>query len=417
MQTPAVHLIGDSALVPDLARAADRALAGLPPGTAAVHLREKALAGGGQVRLASALREVTRAHGQLLLVNDRLDVAVLTGADGVHLPSAGVPPRDARSLLGAGALVGVSCHSVDDVRRARAGGADYATFGPVFDTPSKRAYGAPVGLAALAEAARLGLPLVALGGIDLSTAASAREAGASGVAAIRAWLVADDSAAAVRALAGLGQGRRDHGGEMGHGHEGHRGRHGNPEDVDAYVAKMLDPDRDGWQRPDALLAALGVRTGLRVCEIGAGPGYFTARLSRAVGPSGRVTAVEVAPEILARLREHVEPLGNVEVVHGDDGDPRLDPAARFDLVLIVNTFHHFPDGAGYLARLREHLALGGRLVNVDFHPGELPVGPPPEHKVPKEEFVAAARSAGLEVVGEETFLPHQYVLVLAPGRR
>jgi SAM-dependent methyltransferase len=279
-----------------------------------------------------------------------------------------------------------------------------------------------VGLTALAGATRLGLPLVALGGIDLSTAARARAAGASGVAAIRAWLAAEDPAAAVRALAGLEppEGRAaptHHGGEMGHGHEGHHGRHGNPEDVDAYVAKMLDPDRDGWQRPDALLAALGVRPGLRVCEIGAGPGYFTARLSRAVGTSGRVTAVEVAPEILARLREQVESLGNVEVVHGDDRDPRLDPAARFDLVLVVNTFHHFPDGADYLARLREHLALGGRLVNVDFHPGELPVGPPPEHKVPKESFVAAARSAGLEVTGEETFLPYQYVLVLAPGRR
>jgi thiamine-phosphate pyrophosphorylase len=203
MRSPAVHLIGDAALVPDLVAAARRALAGVPPGAAAVHLREKALGGRALLALARALREATREAGQLLLVNDRLDVALLAGADGVHLPSAGVSPGDARALLGPAALVGVSCHSADDVRRARDGGADYATFGPVADTPSKRAYGPPVGLAALADAARLGLPLVALGGVDVATAAAARAAGAAGVAAIRAWLCAADPASAVRALAGL----------------------------------------------------------------------------------------------------------------------------------------------------------------------------------------------------------------------
>jgi thiamine-phosphate pyrophosphorylase len=133
-------------------------------------------------------------------VNDRADVAVAAGADGVHLPSAGIPPAEARRLLGPGRLVGVSCHSAADVRRAAEGGADFATFGPVFETPSKRAFGPPPGLPALADAAALGLPLVGLGGIDPANAASVRRAGACGVAAIRAWLSAPDPAAAVRAL-------------------------------------------------------------------------------------------------------------------------------------------------------------------------------------------------------------------------
>ena len=133
-------------------------------------------------------------------MNDRLDVALACGADGVHLPSAGVPPADARRLLGPGALIGVSCHSEADVLRAREGGASYATFGPILDTPSKRAYGAPVGLDALRGAVRLGLPLVALGGVDARSAPLARAAGAHGVAAIRAWLLGTDPAAAVRAL-------------------------------------------------------------------------------------------------------------------------------------------------------------------------------------------------------------------------
>jgi thiamine-phosphate pyrophosphorylase len=140
-------------------------------------------------------------RGQLFLVNDRLDVALAALADGVHLPAAGIPPGDARRLLGPAALVGVSCHSSDDVRRARDAGASFATFGPVFDTPSKRAYGPPLGLSALREAATFGLPLVALGGVDASRAPAAFAAGAVGVAAIRAWLEGADPAASVRALA------------------------------------------------------------------------------------------------------------------------------------------------------------------------------------------------------------------------
>jgi thiamine-phosphate pyrophosphorylase len=200
MDVPVVHLITDRRLAPDLASRAEAALRGLPPGTAALHLREKDLGGRDLLRLARVLRAACRASGQRFLVNDRLDVALACGADGVHLPSSGVPPADARRLLGPGALVGVSCHSEADVRRALDGGASYATFGPVHDTPSKRAFGPPVGLEALRAAARLGLPLVALGGIDARRAGQARAAGAHGVAAIRAWLEGPDPAAAARDL-------------------------------------------------------------------------------------------------------------------------------------------------------------------------------------------------------------------------
>lgn len=200
MEVPVVHLITDRRLAPDLLARARAALAGLPPGAVALHLREKDLGGRALLELARALRQACHAAGQRFLVNDRLDVALAAGADGVHLPSAGVPPGDARRLLGPSALVGVSCHSEADVRRALAGGASFATFGPVYDTPSKRAFGPPVGLAVLRAAARLGLPLVALGGVDAARAAEVRAAGARGVAAIRAWLVGGDPAEAVRAL-------------------------------------------------------------------------------------------------------------------------------------------------------------------------------------------------------------------------
>jgi thiamine-phosphate pyrophosphorylase len=200
MGLPVVHLLTDRHLAPDLAARADAALAGLAPGTAAIHLREKDLGGRELLALGRALSAVCRARRQLLLVNDRVDVALAAAADGVHLPAAGMSPADARRLLPPGALVGVSCHSVADVARARDAGASYAFLSPIFDTPSKRAYGPPIGIDALRAAALLGLPLVALGGVTPERAPALRAAGAGGVAAIRAWLAAPDPAAAVRAL-------------------------------------------------------------------------------------------------------------------------------------------------------------------------------------------------------------------------
>ena len=200
MALPIVHLITDRRLAPDLPVRARAALVGLPPGRVAIHLREKDLGGRDLLALALALAAVCRERAQLLLVNDRLDVALAAGADGVHLPAAGIPPAAARGLLGPRALVGVSCHSAADVVRARDGGASFATFGPIHDTPSKRGYGPPLGVGALREAARLGLPLVALGGVGAAHAPELFAAGAAGIAGIRAWLEGPDPSAQVRAL-------------------------------------------------------------------------------------------------------------------------------------------------------------------------------------------------------------------------
>jgi ubiquinone/menaquinone biosynthesis C-methylase UbiE len=180
---------------------------------------------------------------------------------------------------------------------------------------------------------------------------------------------------------------------------------------------MEDPERASWQRPDEVVAALGLRPGDVACDVGAGPGYFTLRLSRAVGPGGRVWAVDVEPEMIAALRERLERAGarNVTPVLARADDPLLPPAAC-DVVLVVDTFHHFPDGVAYLRGLAARLRPGGRIVNVDFHKREMPVGPPIENKVAREDFLAAARAAGLAVVEEKTFLVHQYFFVLAPQR-
>lgn len=193
--------------------------------------------------------------------------------------------------------------------------------------------------------------------------------------------------------------------------------HGNPEDLRAFLARMEAPDRARWQRPGRVVRLLGLRRGQTVCEVGAGSGYFTLRLARAVGPRGRVFAVEAEPRILAILRQRLAKarVRNVTPVLALDDDPLL-PAACCDLALVVNTYHHFPDGPAYLRTLARTLRPGGRLANIDFHRRETPVGPPVEQRVARETFLADARRAGLGLVLEFDPLPYQYFVVLRPRR-
>jgi thiamine-phosphate pyrophosphorylase len=167
-----------------------------------VQLREKDLGARALCALARQLLAVTRPGGCPLLINGRIDVALAVDADGVHLPEAGIPVTEARRLLGPKKLVGVSTHSASSAVRAGEQGADYVVCGPVWDTPSKRGLGSPIGIDALAQAAaQAGCPVLAIGGItDQRRARDAMAAGASGVAVIRAVMGAADAAAATATL-------------------------------------------------------------------------------------------------------------------------------------------------------------------------------------------------------------------------
>jgi thiamine-phosphate pyrophosphorylase len=172
--------------------------AALDGGLTAVQLREKDLSGRALHALASQLREATARAGASLFVNERVDVAASVGADGVHLGGGALPVDVARTLLPRGALVGQSVHATDE---AASSAADFVFFGPVFDTPAKRAFGAPQGIGRLRDAVRAAhAPVMAIGGVDAGNVAQVRSAGAAGVAVIRAILGASDPADATRAL-------------------------------------------------------------------------------------------------------------------------------------------------------------------------------------------------------------------------
>jgi SAM-dependent methyltransferase len=194
-----------------------------------------------------------------------------------------------------------------------------------------------------------------------------------------------------------------------------RDQYGNPRDTEALIAAQEEPGREKWQKPEQVLDALGVKAGDTVCDIGAGPGYFALRAAKRVGEKGRVFAVDVDPRILDALRARIERAGarNVTPVLALASDPLLPPSSC-DLILIVDTYHHFPDRARYLQRLVALLRSGGRLANVDWHKRPTAVGPPQEHRLAREEFLADAARAGLRVVAEPSFLPYQYFIVLAP---
>jgi thiamine-phosphate pyrophosphorylase len=176
---------GDSAEIA-LAKIRDAIAAGVDW----VQIRERGLPARELVAVARAAMNQGGARARILL-NDRLDVALAAGAAGVHLGRASVPAREVvRWCRGGNApaefLIGVSCHSAEEAREAEAAGASYVFFGPVFETPSKKSFGPPQGVARLAEVCgAVQIPVIAIGGVNEENAAECARAGAAGIAAIR----------------------------------------------------------------------------------------------------------------------------------------------------------------------------------------------------------------------------------------
>ncbi len=158
-----------------------------------VQIRERDLRGGELFSLTKRIAEIARPHKGQVLVNDRADIAAACMGVGVHLTTRSMPVEVVRKTFGDELLIGASTHSFAEARDAEEGGANFIVFGPIFETASKKLYGAPVGLAALHQVASiLTIPVLALGGIKLSNFKDTLAAGANGVAAISLFTEAND---------------------------------------------------------------------------------------------------------------------------------------------------------------------------------------------------------------------------------
>lgn len=174
----------------DLLWVLERALDG---GIRAIQLREKDLGGKELFLLAEAARKLTYRYRAALFINDRIDVALATGADGVHLGRESFPITKARELVGAQKIIGVSTHSLAEVKEAEEQGADFIVFGPVYFTPSKANYGAPQGLMALKQIVeKNSLPVYAIGGLKSENIPETKKTGVRGIALISAVVSASD---------------------------------------------------------------------------------------------------------------------------------------------------------------------------------------------------------------------------------
>lgn len=179
-----------------------------------------------------------------------------------------------------------------------------------------------------------------------------------------------------------------------------------------YLWLLERPERDAYQQPDRVVETLALRPGERVADIGAGSGYFTRRIARAVGPAGMVWALDIRREILDYLeaRGAREGLTNVRSAVVAPDDPQL-PSGQIDTILMVDTLHYVKDRAAYAKKLRAGLADGGRVVIIDFRPKPIeqrPWGPPPSQEMSREEVDAAMAEAGLVPARVHDFLTEQF---------
>jgi predicted methyltransferase len=183
-------------------------------------------------------------------------------------------------------------------------------------------------------------------------------------------------------------------------------------DAEKWSHVFDDPERDAWQKPHAVLQALALKPDAVVADLGAGTGYFSARLANML-PKGTVYAVDVEPEMVKYLGERAkrEGLKNLKPVAARADDARL--PAKVDLVLLVDVYHHIENRERYFGTLAESIKPGGRVAVIDFRL-DSPEGPPKASRIAPEQVKAELASAGYALAEEHAFLPRQYFLVFRP---
>jgi ubiquinone/menaquinone biosynthesis C-methylase UbiE len=188
--------------------------------------------------------------------------------------------------------------------------------------------------------------------------------------------------------------------------------------ANGYVMLLERSNREDVQKSPQIMEVLAFRPGERVADIGAGSGYFTIPVARAVGPAGVVHALDIAPEMLEYLefRIRAQKLDNIRLRRVTSEDPQLEPG-NLDTILMIDTIHYVKDRVAYTKKLRQGLAAGGRLVIIDYIPkpmSERPWGPPPEQQISRGQMDADMAAAGFKVERAYEFLPEQYFVIYKP---
>jgi arsenite methyltransferase len=185
-------------------------------------------------------------------------------------------------------------------------------------------------------------------------------------------------------------------------------------DPKAYMKALEDPKRDEYQKPHEVLTALNIKPGEVIADIGAGTGYFTFRLAHFVGAKGKVYAVDVSPDMIRHINRRIRETNaaNVVSILAEPDDPLLADRS-VNRIFICDVWHHVENQTKYLSLMKKILKPGGEVVMIDFHKKELPVGPPMQMKVAREDLIKQMEANGFRLAKEHTFLPHQYFLVFA----
>lgn len=184
-------------------------------------------------------------------------------------------------------------------------------------------------------------------------------------------------------------------------------------DAEKWAQVFDDPERDAWQMPHAVIQTLALKADARVADVGAGTGYFSARLSSML-PQGRIYAIDIEPGMVRYLeaRAKRENLRNLTAVAGTPHDPRI--PEKVDLILLVDVYHHIDDRVRYFRGLLGSLLPDGRIAIIDFRL-DSPSGPPRSARIAATTVNAEMQAAGYALLAEHPFLPRQYFLVFQPA--
>jgi arsenite methyltransferase len=195
----------------------------------------------------------------------------------------------------------------------------------------------------------------------------------------------------------------------------HQQMHQLHRDSRAYIGMLDDPKRDVYQKPHEVLTALAIEPGEVIADIGAGSGYFTFRLAHHVGDKGKVYAVDISPDMIRHLNRRIRELKatNVTAILADADDPLLADAS-IDRFFFSDSWHHIENQSKYLSLIKKMLKPRGEIIMIDFHKKELPVGPPMQMKIAREDLIRQMESNGFRHTKEHTFLPYQYFLEFVP---